>query len=400
MSIVFSCPDCAKRFQVKSALAGKKAKCPCGRSLQVPSVSEATTGPKKRAAASPSGPAPMRAKTAKQSTTAAAAAKRTKRPQVSASVTSATDSVLDDPLAGFGDLDDAVLSGGLSGNLDSLLDEVASEQSAVKKAGHFCPSCQASLSDSAVICIQCGLDLQSGERLRTESDKSKRGKKAARKAKSTSKIAFGGSLLRGTIFSLIGSLLGGAIWVVVALFLGLQIGWLAWGMGGMAGAGMALGHEDDDGTMAGIIAAGCAIAGLLAAKAFIFFWVLMPLINSFTDPELFQAEIDEEVVATTLMQEEFAKQGVNEEELGEEAWDKAYDAAFQKIEAMSDDEYQAVVDRATQASEEQGVRREATIDDNLPKPSFFEVMFGPIDGLFILLAVGTAYSLGSGQKTD
>ena len=29
----------------------------------------------------------------------------------------------------------------------------------------------------------------------------------------------------------------------------------------------------------------------------------------------------------------------------------------------------------------------------------FSVMFSPVDGLFILLAVGTAYKLGSGQAT-
>jgi DNA integrity scanning protein DisA with diadenylate cyclase activity len=44
-------------------------------------------------------------------------------------------------------------------------------------------------------------------------------------------------------------------------------------------------------------------------------------------------------------------------------------------------------------------RNDADMDASLLNPTFFGTMFSPIDGLFILLAVGTAYRLGSGQES-
>ena len=45
MAIGFACPKCSKKFRVKSELAGKPVKCPCGAGFKVPR-------PKKKATAS------------------------------------------------------------------------------------------------------------------------------------------------------------------------------------------------------------------------------------------------------------------------------------------------------------------------------------------------------------
>ena len=131
---------------------------------------------------------------------------------------------------------------------------------------------------------------------------------------------------RGALYSAIGALLGAGVWAGVAVATNYEIGWIAWGLGALAGAGMALGHDDKDGTAAGITAAGISIAGILAAKFFIY--------------QHFKGIIDESGVPLEMLEQ------MSGESLG------------------------------------------------------FGAMFSPMDGLFFLLAVGTAYKLGSGQATD
>ena len=89
---------------------------------------------------------------------------------------------------------------------------------------------------------------------------------------------------------------------------------------------MALGHEDDDGTMAGIVAGGISILGILAAK-----WIVFEHLKS-----------------------QLAAIGIS-------------------LEALEQIAGESIT---------------------------FGSLFGPIDGIFILLAVASAYKIGSGQSTD
>ena len=122
---------------------------------------------------------------------------------------------------------------------------------------------------------------------------------------------------------------------------GYEIGYVAWGLGGAAGVGMAMGHDDDDGTFAGIIAAAMSLGGIFAAKFFMF--------------EHFKNELGH--LALEDVADIEGLEGVGQQDL-------------------------------------------AQIGQLLQENITFASMFGPIDALFILLAVGTAYKLGSGQATD
>lgn len=260
MPIEFACPKCHKKYRVKDELAGKGAKCAkCSHRIKIPAPAAAALAPEPDLA-----------------------------------------SFFDDELAA-----------------EATKGPVVSRAPTAAPAAKLCSSCGASLASGAVLCTVCGLDLRDGKKLstkRVEEESESRVTAAARTS---------ASLARGALFSAIGAALGAAVWVGIVLALGVESGWIAWGLGAAAGAGMAIGHEDDDGTMAGIIAAGISILGIMAAKFIIF--------------------------------EHFKSQ---------------FAGLFDAVGEGAEDFFT------------------------------FASLFGPIDGLFILLAVASAYKIGSGQATD
>jgi hypothetical protein len=64
----------------------------------------------------------------------------------------------------------------------------------------------------------------------------------------------------------IGGAVGAGIWAAVGYFSHYEVGWIAWGVGVLVGFGVRLAADDADGTTPGVIAAGLAIAAVLAGK--------------------------------------------------------------------------------------------------------------------------------------
>lgn len=290
MSIDFACPSCKKKYRVKDELAGKSAKCSkCDGRFKVPSP---------------------------------------------AAELSPLDDLTSDQLTSDGDLGDwfddelsatKPMSSAASGSTSS-----ASQSR--KSTSRKCSACGNSLATGAVICVACGFDTRSGKKHETKKGVEDDSPASKGKAVATQTA----SLARGAVFSAIGAVVGAAVWVGVAIAADVQLGWIAWGLGFAAGVGMAFGHEDDDGTMAGIVAAGISILGILGAKFYLFqHWKSNPF--------------------------------------GEDDFDGLGDQA----EAFKDAMAQVFEQHLT-----------------------FADMFGPIDGLFILLAVASAYKFGSGQMID
>jgi hypothetical protein len=301
MPIDFSCSACGKNYRVKDELAGKTAKCSqCGGRIQIPSAVHSTAAAQP-AASKASGPQP-----AKSASSAAAT-----RPAPATKPKDELSSWFDAELPAVAPA--APVPASKSG-------VAAKAATAGPKKSTLCPSCRVPLATGAVICVACGYDVRKGAKLATKKGADAEDDAPAKKA------SVAASFGRGVLYSVIGAAIGAAIWAGVAIGTHYEIGWIAWGLGALAGAGMALGHEDKDGTAAGITAAGISLAGILAAK-FIIYQYLTGMIADAGIP----LEMLEQVAG---------------EELG------------------------------------------------------FGSMFSPMDGLFFLLAVGTAYKLGSGQATD
>ena len=231
--------------------------------------------------------------------------------------------------------------GGLSSHdMGSWLDDELSNSSIIKSpssqeiksVGKKCSACGNTLATGAVLCVACGYDTRSGKKHKTKKVLEDR----PSKSKAVAVAKHSATLMRGALFSAIGAAMGAAIWVAVVYATGLEIGYIAIGLGFAAGAGMAAGHEDNNGTIAGMVAGGISILGIVGAKFFIY----------------------QHLATMTLGSDTF-------EALGENAA-----------------EYEIAMNLALQES------------------ISFADMFGPIDGLFILFAVASAYQVGSGQMTD
>jgi hypothetical protein len=163
----------------------------------------------------------------------------------------------------------------------ALLDDLVQEaESAAPDPAHAsgprlksCPGCRRPLAAGAVICAHCGFDARRGTVLRAPDP----GRAAA--ADTIRKLAAGtGSYALGCTLSAAGALAGAVVWCVIALAVHLEIGWIAWGIGVLAGLGMLKGYPARN-LRAGVSAAVIALAGIFAGKCLVFAYLIYPQIR-------------------------------------------------------------------------------------------------------------------------
>lgn len=273
MPITFSCQNCRKKYRVKDALAGKTAKCgACDTRMKIPAPVAAVAAP-------------------------------------------------------LPDLQD--LSSGLAPqpNLDDFFDEALSPSTTPSSSSapvyshnpltKSCSSCGNTLKANALLCTNCGFDLRTNKKTKTEKTKY-----TGPPRDTTQRTA---SLGKGALFSAICTAMGAAVWLGIMVLTGHQFNWIAWVLGCAAGVGMSMGH-DKFSTTAGLFAASISLLGIVVAKFLVF-----------------------EHVKSMLL-----KQGIS----------------FTQVEAV------------------------------VGRPYTFSIMFNLIDGLFIVLALASAYIIGSRQATD
>gem|GEM_PF-1442691 len=366
MSIVVKCGSCGKTIKAAEKFAGKRVKCPgCQAVLAIPAAaSAAPTSPK---AAAP------------------------------ASQGVAVGLVAD----GFPIQQQAPTAQPAAGSLADLFDddvpirkEPQQAQPAVQ-APATCPGCGAPVQTGAVLCVNCGYDFRvQAKRTQQIGQTAAGGKKRRRKSKG-GELLGGHSeqvmrLLRGCLFSFIGACVGAFIWYIVARFTFSEWAIISWGLGGMAGMGMAVGYGHEE-MLGGICAAVIAFLGIIIAKLAIFFWILGPFLialGGMGGDDLPEEEYaDEEVVAG----QEFPRDV--EETESSDAESAVQDVAEgQPADDMEADEEYADEEYADEGSSEPiGAGNVAVLGAHL----FFMTMFGIYDILFVILACATAFKLGS-----
>lgn len=209
---------------------------------------------------------------------------------------------------------------------------------------------------------------------------------------------------------LLGGLIGGAagalIWVVVGYASEYEIGWIAWGIGFLVGAGVRYGAylgDEDESEAQGFLAAAMAFGAIVTAK-FILFLILTNGMDAGGlgdlagkiryDDEGMIASIADEILLD-MMGEEVEirlRSGVtfdeasHEADYPEEIWQKA-EAQWNQLSPQ-------------QQQEQKREQRElallvAEISNLTSKPSFFD-FFSPWDALWFGLAMITAYKIGIG----
>lgn len=333
MPIVVQCASCKKKIKAAEKFLGKRVKCPgCQHVLQIP--------------AAPVAAEPLAAEEIPISQSPAPAA-----PPPPAPATSAMDDLLSDEIP--------------------IRQESVTSPALGQPAGP-CPSCGTEMPGGSVVCVNCGYDRRAQAKHPQEIGDKSSGKKRKRRG------MFGGhskqvmQLLRGCLFSFIGACVGALVWYLVARFTFTQWALISWGLGGLAGLGMAAGYGHEE-MLGGICAAVIAFLGIIVAKLAIFFWILGPLLIALAGMGGDDAAMDDfpedEVVAES---EEFPGEG-NEDEA---AMDEA------DFEEVSDEEGPVA------PLGEGGV---AVLGMKL----FFLCMFDFYDIVFVILACGTAFKLGS-----
>jgi hypothetical protein len=207
--------------------------------------------------------------------------------------------------------------------------------------------------------------------------------------------------MKGIIAGVAGGILGAILWGVIASLTGFEIGWIAWGIGVLVGAGVAWGTEG--GTVPGVLAVIISVLAILGGKFVALEMVMNKEIKSADQNISMLVDSNEEYLVSWLadaivykMQEEGSAvnwpAGVDPQDAQAEAdyppeiWAKAKAAYI----SMKDQEREEFKEK---------VRQQAS--DNIKaiasglKQKGFLASFGPIDIVFFLLAIATAYKIGS-----
>ncbi len=117
----------------------------------------------------------------------------------------------------------------------------------------------------AVLCVGCGYDTRSGKVRKTK----RRKESAANESAVTA-----GKFVIGIVLSSVAAFIGIAIWITIAVVTGFEIGWIAWGVGGLIGLGMRLGYRDET-QVSGFVAAGIAFLSVGLFKGFVILGALV-----------------------------------------------------------------------------------------------------------------------------
>ena len=181
---------------------------------------------------------------------------------------------------------------------------------------------------------------------------------------------------------------------------------------------MALGYRNKT-QVAGLVAAGMSVFGVVAAKVAIFVFVVYAVVTGDTS----SIELQRAFVTSSMGDDILDDRGILSEAERNEQWDSVWDESDRQVSGMSDEEVRrrwkeyrelqesealadagAGDDDAVAADESPPVGEEPELGDAKDEADFgpllgvfFAASFGWMDVLFILLALGSAYKIASGS---
>ncbi|OWY69770.1 hypothetical protein B7486_19195 [cyanobacterium TDX16] len=293
-----------------------------------------------------------------------------------------------------------------------LLDDLAVQESAAKPvataavSSKQCPQCGAVMLGAAVMCVSCGFNVATGQSASAADVPAKRGM-----------VKSAGTFLLGSALSAGFAAVGGVAWFLAVWFLNVEVGYIAWGIGLLAGLGMHIGHRNPS-VKAGVIAAVMSFSSVFLAKAAIFGFLIYAVISGNTD----DPELRKTFVAGMLAHEILDERGVESEAERDKQWDSAWEEAANRVEKMTTDEintkhaeYLAAANEDDadaepdaqdesegQATEETADSTGESADDESEAITFSDLAQGFVetqcslfDLLWVFLAVSSAFRIGS-----
>ncbi len=161
--------------------------------------------------------------------------------------------------------------------MDDLLGDIGMEEpAAIGHGANACPGCGQRVAEGAVVCMSCGYNAQTGRSISTKSkEMATPGAGSAVLGGAAKMGGLAASPMLPLIGALIGGLIGATIWAAVAFFFDYEIGYIAWGVGGLVGLGATISNDSQKagggmviGVMAAIVAIGSIAGGKYAAAYF------------------------------------------------------------------------------------------------------------------------------------
>lgn len=205
-------------------------------------------------------------------------------------------------------------------------------------------------------------------------------------------------MAKATGAAFIGAGIGAIIWAAITFATNREVGFVAWGIGGLVGLAVRLAAQENDGPKYGFLAAGVAILAIVAGK-FIAVLVIVPSISlAETFPVTEQTMIVQMADEICLDRQAKGKRvnfppgmtvdkATKREDYPTDVWQEA----TKKWNALGAAEQQRLIAEKKKELD----RLSGELAGDLRKAGFRD-SFSPFDILWFLLATITAYRLGAG----
>ncbi|MEM6730331.1 MAG: hypothetical protein AAF658_02175 [Myxococcota bacterium] len=199
----------------------------------------------------------------------------------------------------------------------------------------------------------------------------------------------GTAFVPALLFGAIAAAIGAAVWAGITIATDYEVGYVAWGLGGLVGIAVAKGAQVTN-PATGVLAGALALGGLAAAKVLIFAFGTMPAVADelVQTPGALWGAAYEELVEEGKVSEDVQAFFESEDEEPPAAIasdvEATGDAVFERINSWDDAKKREVAEAmATQYAE------------SVPITDLLNL--GVFDLLWVFLAVGTAWQIASRQ---
>lgn len=249
-----------------------------------------------------------------------------------------------------------------------------------------CPNCFVPIEDdAAVICINCGTNLQTGRNVKTEAMVGA----AARVGKTV-----GLAMAAGAVAAVV----CGLVWGGIAVLTGYEFGYLAWGVGVLTGVVMTLVAPEKT-TSLGMAAAGFAVLGIVIGKLLLFQWGFVgEVIEKMAAEDTFiEALVTSDLIESEQVDPEYVTWYQESDE------DEKVPQKLREAEKEFKAKLRKEISTLSKADRENMIEESGIIEailDNYPLSERLNDTLSPLDALWALLAVVSAFKIASGMSSD
>jgi hypothetical protein len=270
--------------------------------------------------------------------------------------------------------------------------------------GKRCPSCSSPMPKTGVICTMCGHNAETGKAVSTHVLAAPK-EKPEKEGGGSDVLGSVGATLQGPaaiMFSAVGGLIGGGIgafiWATIVKSMGVEVGYVAWLVGGLTGGGVAVVAGGYKGVITGCIAAVISIAAVFGGRYWAISSITEKIVAKYAQSEL---KVPEEMVPDFMAVDvvrEWAAAGKTVNWPSAEAEATAESIADYPPEVQKEvTERWAAMSSTRKAAYIQDLQRR--VNSAVTKMGTSEVFaksFDMIDALFAIIAIATAYGVASG----